>query len=404
MPVTPTTSAGTGPVRTGLDRLAAENFEAVDSQRLGLLCNQAAIDRTGIHLIDHVCRRGLEPVRILTPEHGLWSTHQDMEAVQETRDPVYGLPVESLYGDRLASLDPATHQLADIEVLLVDLPDIGTRYYTYAATLARCMRVAATTGTRVVVLDRPNPIDGISVEGGLPHQSLVSYVGELPVPHRHGLTLGELAGVARREPNLDCDLTIYPVEGWNRRQYHDELALPWVPPSPNMPTLETAIAYPGLCLLEGTNVSEGRGTTTPFLVFGAPYVRPLELARELAAELPHGGFLLTPVSFRPEFQKWAGQVCTGLRLHIVDRLLFRPLAFGLALIKWLHALHPGGFDWRREEYEFVTDRLAIDLLLGDPETRPMLEAGAPVAEVLEKLEASAAGFDKTRQDVMIYAV
>lgn len=404
MPVTPTTSHVAGPVLTGLDRLAAADFEGCHHHRLGLLCNQAAIDRTGTHLIDHVTRRGMEPVRILTPEHGLWSTHQDMEAVHETRDPVYGLPVESLYGDQLASLDPVSQQLADMDLLLVDLPDIGTRYYTYAATLARCMRVAAQTGTRIIVLDRPNPIDGVTVEGGMPAASLMSYVGELPVPHRHGLTLGELARLAKQWDDIDCDLSIRSVAGWSRRQYHDELSLPWVPPSPNMPTLETAIAYPGLCLLEGTNVSEGRGTTTPFLVFGAPFVQPRELAGKLEAELPDGGFLVTPVSFRPEFQKWAGELCTGLRLHITDRARFRPLAFGLALVKWLFALHPDGFDWRREEYEFVTDRLAIDLLLGDPETRPMLMAGAPIKEVLQKLEASAAGFDKTRRDVMIYTV
>ena len=389
-------------VGTGLDGLVAEDFQFVRDRRLGLLCNQAAIDRSGTHLIESVRQRGLEPVRILTPEHGLWSTHQDMEAVAATRDPVCGLPVESLYGDRLATLDPAVDQLADVEVLLVDLPDIGTRYYTYAATMARCMRVASRTGTRIVVLDRPNPINGVTVEGGLPHPSLISYVGELPVPHRHGLTMGELARVALQATEIDCDLTIYPVRGWQRNTYFDELGLPWVPPSPNMPTLDTAIVYPGLCLLEGTNVSEGRGTTTPFLLFGAPFVRPRELADALVRELPDGGFLVTPVAFRPEFQKWAGTVCTGLRLHVVDRSRFRPLAFGLALVKWLRALHPNDFDWRREEYEFVTDRLAIDLLLGDPETRPMLEEGTPIERILEHLEATATTFDITRKDMLLY--
>ncbi len=402
MPATQTTSLANGPLGTGLDGLVDEDFQFVRDLKFGLLCNQAAVDRNGTHLIDHVVRRELTPVRVLSPEHGLWSTHQDMEAVAERSDPVFGLPVESLYGNDLASLDPATEQLADLEVLLVDLPDIGTRYYTYAATLARCMRVASLTGTRIVVLDRPNPIDGVTVEGGLPHASLISYVGELPVPHRHGLTLGELACLALQVTNIDCDLTIYPVRGWRRSQYLDELPLPWIPPSPNMPTIETALVYPGLCLLEGTNVSEGRGTTTPFLVFGAPYVRPRELASELARELPDGGFLVTPVSFRPEFQKWAGQICTGLRLQVVDRTRFRPLAFGLALIKWLQALHPEDFDWRREEYEFVTDRLAIDLLLGHPETRPMLVNGVPIREIIDHLEATARGFDKRRRDVMLY--
>ncbi len=387
---------------TGLDGLVAEDFDFARNQRVGILCNQAAVDRHGTHLLNHTISRGLVPHRVLTPEHGLWSTHQDMEAVRETQDPIYGLPVESLYGSSLASLDPATEQLSDLEMLLVDLPDIGTRYYTYAATLARCMRVATATGTRIVVLDRPNPIDGVTVEGGLPHPSLISYVGELPVPHRHGLTLGELACIVLRETNVDCDLTIYPVRGWQRQHYLDELSLPWIPPSPNMPTLETAIVYPGLCLLEGTNISEGRGTTTPFLLFGAPFVRPKELANALQDELPDGGFLVTPASFRPEFQKWAGQICNGLRLQVLDRTRFAPLAFGLALVKWLQALHPKEFDWRREEYEFVIDRLAIDLLLGHPNTRSQLLDGTPVHEVLEELETTAAGFDKTRADVLLY--
>lgn len=390
------------PVTNGLDRLVAEDFASLADARIGLLCNQAAIDSRGRHLIEHVTSRRLQLRRILTPEHGLWSTHQDMEAVHESSDPVFQLPVESLYGASLASLDPAYEQLSDLNVLLVDLPDIGTRYYTYAATMARCMRVASATGTRIIVLDRPNPIDGSTLEGGLPHPDLRSYVSELPVPHRHGLTLGELACVAMDTPDIDCDLSIYPVANWERHAYLDETGQPWVPPSPNMPTLETAIAYPGLCLLEGTNISEGRGTTTPFLVFGAPFVTPRELAHAILDELPDGGFLLTPTAFRPQFHKWAGEVCTGLRLQVTKRHRFRPLAFGLALVKWLHLLHPKQFDWRREEYEFVSDRLAIDLLLGQPGVRQMLEDGAAVQAISDRLAESAAGFDKTRRDVLLY--
>jgi uncharacterized protein YbbC (DUF1343 family) len=390
------------PVRCGLDGLAAEGFAFCRGAKVALLCNQAAIDAGGTHLIRHALGQELDLVRVLSPEHGLWSTHQDMEAVHERNDPVFGLPVESLYGDTLQSLDPAREQLDGVDMLLVDLPDVGTRYYTYAATLARCMRVASETGTRVVVLDRPNPINGVDVEGGLPHVSLRSYVGELPVPHRHGLTLGELACVALEEEEVDCDLTIYPVHGWERARYGDELGMLWVPPSPNMPTVETAVVYPGLCLLEGTNVSEGRGTTTPFLLFGAPWVTPHALASRLTEELPDGGFALTPACFRPQFQKFAGELCNGLRLHVTDRSRFRPLAFGIGLVKWLLLLHPGRFDWRREEYEFVTDRLAIDLLLGDPGARAMLEGEHPVAEVMDHLEASAAGFDKTRRSVLLY--
>jgi uncharacterized protein YbbC (DUF1343 family) len=391
---------------TGLDILAQDGFGRCRNARIGVLANQCAVDSAGTHLVEHLLARGLRPALLFGPEHGLWSTHQDMEPVEGMEDPVFHLPVDSLYGDREESLAPAREKLAALDVLLVDLQDIGTRYYTYAATVAKTLRVASGTSLRILLLDRPNPIDGITIEGGLPHESMRSYVGELPVPHRHALTLGELAMACADDERLDVDLSVVALSGWVRTRCVDlqepatvsqgrngtSAGLLWVPPSPNMPTVETAIVYPGLCLLEGTNVSEGRGTTTPFLLFGAPFVDPEALRKRLSEELPGGGFVLTSACFRPQFGKWSGRLCNGLRLHVSDRERFKPLRFGMALVKWLRLLHPDEFQWRTQTYEFVDDRLAIDLLLGYPGARERLEAGAAVEDVAADLEATARGF------------
>ena len=389
-------------VRSGLDVLADQGFDLCREGTVGVLANQCAVDSRGVHLIGHLQEQGLTPRLVLSPEHGLWSTHQDMEAVHEESDPVFGCKVASLYGDNEESLAPAVGLLEGLDTLLVDMQDVGARYYTYAATLARTLSVARETGTHVVVLDRPNPINGLSREGGILLDSMRSYVGELAVPNRHGLTLGELARLAARNMGGEASLEIVPMEGWQRRSFFDETGLLWIPPSPNMPTVSTAVVYPGLCLLEGTNVSEGRGTTTPFEVFGAPWVRPADLARSIEAEVAPDSYVLTPTCFRPQFGKWGGRLCNGLRLHVTDRHLFNSFAFGLALCKWLKLLHPEDFDWRREEYEFATDRLAIDLLIGDDAARRSLEDGAPVARVLGGLEESAQDFSKMVEEVLLY--
>lgn len=398
----PATTTSPLPVATGLDSLASRDFGLCRNKRIGVLANQCSFDACGHHLIEHLQRCGYTPAIAFSPEHGLWSTHQDMEAVALTHDPVFDVPVASLYGDSEGSLAPAAKQLREVDLLLVDLPDVGSRYYTYAATLVKIMRVAAGTSLRIVVLDRPNPLNGIDIEGGPVLNHLRSYVGELSIPQRHGLTLGELGELARRREELDVDYGIEPATGWDRASYHDQTGIPWLPPSPNMPTLATALVYPGMCLLEGTNVSEGRGTTTPFELFGAPFVRPARLAAHICGEDPCGGFQLTPAAFRPQFGKWADRVCLGLRVHVTERNLFKPLAFGLAVVKWLRLLYPDAFEWRTEAYEFVSEHLAIDLLLGDERYRKMLESEESVARVAGAMAADAASFPKERDGLLLY--
>jgi uncharacterized protein YbbC (DUF1343 family) len=382
--------------------LVRNDFASCRGTRIGILANQCSFDSQGTHLVEHVLARDLRLEALFAPEHGLWSTHQDMEPVEGSTDPLFGLPVKSLYGRDVESLAPDRACLSGLDLLIVDLQDIGARYYTFAATMAKAMRAASGMGIRFLVLDRPNPINGLDVEGGLLRPELCSYVGELDVPQRHALTMGELARMTVAAEKLDVELEVLPMEGWRREWYFEETGAAWIPPSPNMPAVSTALVYPGLCLLEGTNVSEGRGSTTPFELFGAPWVKARELAGKLAEEGVCEGAVLFAVCFRPQFGKWAGQVCTGLRLNVADRGRFRPLAFGIALIKWLFLLHPGQFDWRRQTYEFVSDRLAIDLLLGDPEVRARLEAGEPVGPVVADLDRAAAPFAEARREWLLY--
>ena len=390
------------PFQTGLDVLAGEHFESCRGAVTGVLTHQCAVDRSGVHLLEHLNQQGLKPSLVLAPEHGLWSTHQDMEAVGGTDDLIFGVEVKSLYGDTEQSLRPSVAMLEDLDLLLVDLQDVGARYYTYAATMVKCMRAAALAGVEVVVLDRPNPINGRVVEGCPPAAELKSFVGELDVPHRHGLTLGELAEWSRRVEHLDVGLRVILMEGWQRAEFYDRDRLMWTPPSPNMPSVETAVVYPGLCLLEATNLSEGRGTTTPFELFGAPWVDPELLAEKVMGEESSPGVVLVPTCFRPQFGKWAGDVCRGLRIHVTARDRFKPLALGMALVKWLPRLFPGEFQWRSEPYEFVSDRPAIDLLLGDAGLGEALARGDPIREISASLTSAEAEFAHARQEVLLY--
>ena len=261
-------------MRSGLEVLLSDRLDLVKGCRVGLVCNHTAVDRDLRHAIDLLMARGVNLVRLFGPEHGVRATAQDMEEVDEVRDPVSGLPVISLYGDDADSLHPDPATLEDLDVVLFDIQDIGTRFYTYQATLGFVMEVAGGVDTRVVVLDRPNPINGVCVEGNLVHPGFESFVGAYPIAIRHGMTVGELAAYFQQFCGVQCETEVVSCEGWRRDQWFDQTDLPWVYPSPNMPTLETATIYPGQCLFEATTLSEGRGTTRPFHLIGAPGLDP----------------------------------------------------------------------------------------------------------------------------------
>jgi uncharacterized protein YbbC (DUF1343 family) len=294
-----------------------------------------------------------------------------------TTDAVTGLPVHSLYGD---TRKPSPAMFADIDVLLVDLVDVGTRVYTFIWTVVHCLETAAETSTRVVLLDRPNPIGGELMEGNLLRPDCASFVGRCAIPMRHGLTLGELALFCNQELVIGADLEVVPVRGWRRRQLAPDTGLPWVFPSPNMPAFATALVYPGQVLWEGTNISEGRGTTLPFELFGAPFVDPREVQGALRpADL--AGCCLRPLCFEPTSGKWGGRTCGGFQLHVIDPDLFRPYRASLALLQALRTLYPDGFAYKAPPYEYEFERLPMDLLIGDRQVREGLENGIPVADL-----------------------
>lgn len=372
------------------------------SDRIGLLAHPASIDSHARNVVERLHGSGLTCIeRIFAPEHGLWGHEQDMESVADATDPATGLPVVSLYGQEPNSLTPTADRLRDLDLVVCDLQDVGSRYYTFVYTLAHMMEAARDAGIPVLVLDRPNPIGGVEVEGPVLQAELASFVGRYPIPVRHGMTIAELARMFNEEFGIGCDLRIVEMLGWRRSMEFTETGLPWVPPSPNMPTPTTALVYPGGCLVEGTNLSEGRGTTTPFELIGAPWLNAHEL-RSALERRPPDGVRFRAASFRPMFQKHAGKACQGVQLLVHDRAAFRPFACFWQLIACARSLAPDLFAWRTEAYEFETNRLAIDLLLGRRDLRERLEAGAEHDEAEPSWREELNEFRRNRKGYLLY--
>ena len=397
-------------VQTGLDVLLCDPTAVLRGRRVGMLCHPASVDRRLVHAVDALTSARIKLIRLFGPEHGVRGEAQDMVGLAGEQDPRTGLPVISLYGESPASLAPSAEALADLDVLVVDLQDVGSRYYTFIWTMALCMQSAAQAGVAIVVLDRPNPIGGVAIEGGNVDAGAESFVGLGSIPVRHGLTIGEVAhlvrggipwGGERFARPLDCDLQVVAMRGWKRDLYFDMTGLPWIMPSPNMPTMDTALAYPGLCLLEGTNLSEGRGTTRPFEIFGAPFLDGYRLAEQLeACALP--GVSFRPLSFRPTFHKFAGQVCQGVQVHVQERTTFRPYLTGVAILRALRALAGEAFQWRTEKYEFISHRPAIDLLTGGDTIRLGVDAGASLADLRATWQDAENAFEDRRRPYLMY--
>ncbi len=360
---------------SGLDALVEQRFAPLRGTAVGLVCNPTAVDRRLRHAADlfHDAR-GLRLAALFGPEHGVRGDAQYMAAVGDGIDRRTGVRVHSLYGNSAESLRPADRTLRGLDALVFDIQDIGARYYTYQATMLFCMEAAARAKLPFFVLDRPNPIGGRAVEGPALRPGFESFCGVHDVAVRHGLTVGELAAMYREERGLDLALTVIPCRGWRREMFQRETGFPWVFPSPNMPTPETALVYPGMCLLEGTNLSEGRGTTRPFELFGAPWIDAERLAEALAADrLP--GVRFRPVRFVPTWDKHAGAKCHGVEVAVTDREAFRPFRTGVACIAAARAQNPRRFRWRTETYEFVKRVPAFDLLCGSAREREALERG-----------------------------
>jgi len=390
--------------RTGLDVIRETGFRGLRGKRIGLLCHQASISSRLHHAMDiffHASQEGVLRLEVVFgPQHGLWGHTQDnMIEWEGYRDKRTGLVIYSLYGKHRK---PTPEMLNGLDVVVVDLQDVGTRYYTFIWTVALVMEACQEQGVDMVILDRPNPINGLDVEGPLLDMRFRSFVGLYPLLVRHGMTLGEIASYLKDQFFPDVTLDVVPMEGWHRGYFFDQTELPWAMPSPNMPTLETAIVYPGMCLLEATNISEGRGTTRPFEIFGAPWMDGFLFAEKLnAANLPAVYF--RPIQFQPTFHKYAGEICQGCFIHVLDRRRFRPFLTGLAIIREALQCYPDLFRWKDPPYEYEFQKKPFDILVGKPEIRTMIQRLDPLPEIESSWKDDEKRFLSWRKKYLLYS-
>lgn len=387
-------------VQTGLVRFLESPPKWVANARLGLLCNPASVDRSYNHtrlLIQQHFPGKL--TALYSPQHGFFAEKQDnMIESADGVDPVLNLPVYSLYGKTRA---PTKAMLDPVDVLLVDLQDVGTRVYTFIYTLSYCLEAAKALHKKVVILDRPNPINGRMVEGNCLKPNYRSFVGRYALPMRHALTIGELAKLFNEHFEIGCDLEIIPMKGWQRSMFFPQTGLPWVAPSPNLPNPISVMVYPGQVLWEGTNVSEGRGTTLPFELFGAPYLNAAKIISTIGSEsIP--GIVLRSVVFEPTANKWQAQPCQGFQIHITHPDEFRPYETSLRLLQAVIFHHKETFEWKQPPYEYETRRLPIDLIVGDRTIRKRLENMEPVETIAESWQAELEEFSDISRGFHLY--
>lgn len=378
----------------GIDRLLADPGKYLKGKRFALLVNQSSVAADGRYLFEALIAQGYKPEKIFAPEHGLFGTEQDQITVADEVDGFTGLKAVSLYGQTKKELKPRASDLEGLDALVVDIQDIGCRYYTYAYTMAFCIEACAALGIEVIICDRPNPLGGVVVEGGIVHKGFESFVGAYPLAVRHSLTIGEVARLLNATEKWNAKLTVIELKNWNRNWLYPQTEGLWVQPSPNMPTVDTAIVYPGTCLFEATNVSEGRGTTRPFEIIGAPFIHPKEYAAALNAQKLLGVYF-RPLYFKPTFHKFKDEACGGVFVHVTDVAVFESFYTGLAMVKTARDLYPKHFDWRREPYEYVTDKLAIDILTGSDAFRILAEQGRSLAEFRIACQSEAEEFRRT---------
>ena len=387
-----------GSVRVGSDVLLGSHH--LWGARVGIVCNHASVDHAIRHIVDRlVAEPDIELTAVFGPQHGFRSDVQDnMIETPHRNDAARRVPVYSLYSD---TREPTAEMLKGVDVLVIDLQDIGARIYTYIYTMANCLRAAARHGVPVIVCDRPNPIGGTQVEGSTLVPGFESFVGQFPLPMRHGMTIGELARLFNDEFGIGANLQIAPMERWHREMYWDQTRLPWIMPSPNMPTLDTAIVYPGTVLFEGVMLSEGRGTTRPFELVGAPWIDADTFAAAMnALELP--GVYFRPAVFQPTFQKFAQETCGGCQIHVLHRDEFQPVLTGVALIDMFRRFDPSRFAWRPPPYEYEHDKAPIDILAGSDVLRRQIETETPLKTIAASWRADDANFQRVRHPYLLY--
>ncbi|HET6670883.1 MAG TPA: DUF1343 domain-containing protein [Pyrinomonadaceae bacterium] len=387
-------------VRLGLERLLEAQPKSLRGARVGLICNQASVNHEFHHAADLLfAHPQVNLTALFGPQHGIRGDVQDnMIETSHTVDRVTGLPIHSLYSE---TREPTEAMLENVDVLVFDMQDVGCRIYTFAYTMANCMRAAKQFGKKVLVCDRPNPITGQGVSGNVLEPEQASFVGQFPIPTRHGMTLGELAQLFNGRFGIGCDLEVVPMDGWAREYWQDETDAPWVMPSPNIPTVNSATVFPGTVHFEGTQISEGRGTTKPFELVGAPYVQPEEYAEALnELELP--GVFFRSCVFRPTFQKHAGLSCGGVQIHVLNRNEFEPVLVGVAMVKLAFDMYPNEFRWKEPPYEYVYDRNPFDVIAGTSSLRKSFERGDSLTSIEAHWQAVLDEFSKLREQYLLY--
>lgn len=387
-------------VKLGLETLLEQSSRYLGGERVGLICNQASVDHGFRHAADLLYERAQVNLRALFgPQHGIRGDVQDnMIETDHAVDAATGLPVYSLYSE---TREPTEAMLKDVDVLVFDMQDVGCRIYTFAYTMANSMVAAKRFGKKVIVCDRPNPINGRDVAGNVLESEQASFVGLFPMPTRHGMTLGELAQLFNDKFGIACNLSVILMEGWDRDCWLDETDTPWVLPSPNIPTLDSATVFPGTVHFEGTQVSEGRGTTRPFELIGAPYIEPEKYAERLnRLNLP--GVYFRSCVFRPTFQKHGGVSCGGVQIHVTSRNAFEPVSIGVAMVKVAYELYPEEFLWKEPPYEYVYDRNPFDVIAGTSRIREVIESGGSIEDLWSWWAPNLEEFRKLRETYLLY--
>jgi uncharacterized protein YbbC (DUF1343 family) len=384
-------------VLTGIDVLEKNCFDILRKDKIGIVVNPASVNRNLDPTLDILLKNNIEVKAVFGPQHGLSAEIQaNMLEWEGFIDKRTGLPVYSLYGK---VRKPLPEMLKTFDTLVFDLPDVGARYYTFIWTLGLCMQACAEQGKKMIILDRPNPINGTKVEGPVLNPEFSSFVGMYPIAVRHGMTVGELARMFNEEFEIGCPLAVVKMEGWERKMWFDDTGLPWVIPSPNMPTLDTATVYPGMCLLEGTNLSEGRGTTRPFEIFGAPWLDPC-LLKEMLEKEKFPGVFFRPLSFIPTFNKWKDELCRGIQIHVTDRERFLPFETALAIVKYSQELHPDSFRWSVPPYEYEEKKLPFDIIAGTDRLRKMMNK--ELKEICKSWQKDLEDFKSMREKYLFY--
>ena len=387
-------------VRTGLENLINKPPTWISNRRIGILCNPASTDRQLVHsrqLVDQAFPKQLKA--LYSPQHGFFAEKQDnMIESEDMIDPLLQIPVFSLYGQTRI---PEARMFEPIDVLLVDLQDVGTRVYTFIYTLSYCLEAARNYNIKVVILDRPNPINGITVEGNCLATDCASFVGRYPIPMRHALTVGEIGTLFNEYFEIGCDLAVIRMSGWKRTMLFEDTGLPWVPPSPNLPTPMSTLVYPGQVLWEGTNLSEGRGTTQPFELVGAPFLDAHKILFTLEkAHIP--GVVFRPAVFEPTSNKWQHTACNGFQIHVTDPRRYQPYATTLHLLQAVILHHRDQFEWKAPPYEYEFERMPIDLIIGNRILRKRLEKLEPIPEIQASWQEELEQFKDLSKEVHLY--